>query len=68
MKAGVEDGHLMGWRDKMICENQPAKERQTRGEVPADKWRQLVLRWRWHVERMRGGGGVSRGGEAAAAR
>jgi hypothetical protein len=54
--------------DEMICENQPAKERQTRGEAPADKWRRLVSRRRWHVKRTRGGGGMLRGQEAAAAR
>jgi hypothetical protein len=61
MKVGVEDGHLRWRRDEMICENQPAKERQMRGEVPADKWRQLISRRRRRVKRMRGGGGVSRG-------
>jgi hypothetical protein len=64
MKAGVKDGHLRRQRDEMQCDNQPAKEKQTRGEAPADKkqWRiarqrQLVVRWRWRVERTRGGGG-----------
>jgi hypothetical protein len=61
MKAGVEDGYLRWWHNKMICENQLAKERQMRGEAPADKWRRLVSRRRWHVERTRGRGGVVRG-------
>jgi hypothetical protein len=61
MKAGVEDGHLRQRQDEMICENQPAKERQTKGEAPADKWRWLVLRRRQGVERTRGGGGMLRG-------
>jgi hypothetical protein len=68
MKVGVKDGHLRWWPNEMICENQPAKERQTRGEVPADKWWRLVSRRRRRVKRMRGGGGVSRGREAAAMR
>jgi hypothetical protein len=74
MKTGVEDGHKRRWHDKMICENQPAIERQTRGEVPVDKrrWhvvrqRQLVLRQRQRVERTRDRGRVSRGWVAAAA-
>jgi hypothetical protein len=67
MKAGVEDGHLRRQCNEMTCENQPAKERQMRGEAPADKWRWLILRQRWRVERMRGGGGMLRGQEAAAA-
>jgi hypothetical protein len=67
MKAGVENGHLMQQCNEMICENQPAKEGQARGEAPADKWRWLVLRQRRYVERTRGGGGVSREQEAAAA-
>jgi hypothetical protein len=61
MKAVAEDGHLMRRHDEMICENQPAKERQTRGEAPADKWQQLVSRQRRHVERTRGGGGATTG-------
>jgi hypothetical protein len=67
MKTGVEDGHLRRRRDEMICENKPAKERQTRGEASADKWQWLVSRRRQRVERTRGGGGVSRGQEAVAA-
>ena len=77
MKAGVEDGHLRRRRDEMICENQPSKERQTRGEVPGDKRRRRVARRRRLVarqaacrederrrqraERMRGGGGATTG-------
>jgi hypothetical protein len=73
----VEDGHLRRRRDEMICENQPLKERQTRGEVPGDKrrWRvarrrRLIARQaacrederrRQHAERMRGGGGATTG-------
>ncbi len=56
------------------CENQPEKERQPRGEAPADKRRRRVARQRWlvmrqrlFVERTRDGGSVLRGGEAAAA-
>jgi hypothetical protein len=61
----------------MICENQPSKERQTRGEVPGDKRRWRVARWRrlvtrqaacqedkrrrQHAERRRGGGSVTTG-------
>ncbi len=61
----------------MICENQPSKERQTRGEVPGDKRRWRVVRRRWLIvrqaacredkrrrqraERMRGGGGTATG-------
>jgi hypothetical protein len=67
MKAGVKDGHLRRRRDEMICENQIVKERQTRGEAPADKWRWFISRGRQRVERMRGGGCVSRGQEVAAA-
>ncbi len=78
MKARVKDGHLRRRGDKMICENQPSKERQTRGEVPGDKRRQRVARRRRLVarqaasredkrrrqraERMRGGSGVTTGG------
>jgi hypothetical protein len=58
MKVGVKDGHLRRRHDEMICENQPAKERQTRGETPGDKWWWLVSRWRRRVEKTRGGGGV----------
>jgi hypothetical protein len=65
-EGGGEDGHLRRRHDKMICKNQPAKERQTRGEAPADKWRRLVSRWRRRVERTRGKGGVSRGQEVEA--
>jgi hypothetical protein len=77
MKAGVEDGHLRRRRDEMICENQPSKERQTRGEVPGEKrrWhvarrRRLVARQaacrederrRQRAERMRGSGGATTG-------
>jgi hypothetical protein len=77
MKVGVEDGNLRRQRDEMICENQPSKERQTRGEVPADKRRRCVTRWRWlvarqavcqedkmrrqRVERMRGSSGATTG-------
>jgi hypothetical protein len=77
MKAGVKDGHLRQQRNEMICENQPSKERRTRGEVPGDKRRQRVARqrrlvvrqatcqederWRQHAERTRGGGGVTTG-------
>jgi hypothetical protein len=77
MKAGVEDGHLRQWRDEMICENQPSKERRTRGEVPGDKGRRRVARRRrlvarqaacqedemrrQHAERTRGGGGATTG-------
>jgi hypothetical protein len=61
MKARVEDGHLRRRRNKMICENQPAKERQTRGEAQADKWWRLISRHRRSVERVRGGGGMWRG-------
>ncbi len=77
MKAGVEDGHLRRRRDEMICENQPSKERQTRGEVPGDKrqWRvarrrRLVARQavcqederpRQRAERTRGSGGTTTG-------
>jgi hypothetical protein len=61
MKAGVKDGHLRRRCDEMICENQPAKEKQMRGEAQADKWRWLVLRRRQCVERTRGGDGVLRG-------
>jgi hypothetical protein len=77
MKAGVKDGHLRRQCDEMICENQPSKERQTRGEVPGDKRRRRVMRrrrliarqaacredkrWRQHAERMRGGGGATTG-------
>jgi hypothetical protein len=77
MKAGVEDGHLRRWRDEMICENQPSKERQTRGEVLENKrwWRvarrrRLVARQaacrederrRQHAERTRGGSGATTG-------
>jgi hypothetical protein len=61
----------------MICENQPSKERQTRGEVSADKrrWRvarrrRLVARQaacgedkrrRQRAKRTRGGGGTTTG-------
>jgi hypothetical protein len=61
----------------MICENQPSKERQTRGEVPGDKRRWCVARPRWLIvrqaacredkrqrqraERMRGGSGATTG-------
>jgi hypothetical protein len=77
MKVGVKDGHLRRGCDKMICENQPSKERQTRGEVPGDKRqrhvarrRRLVARQaacqederrRQHAERTRGGGGATTG-------
>ncbi len=77
MKAGVEDGHLRQRRNEMICENQPSKERQTRGEVPGDKRRRRVARrrrlvarqaacqedemQRQRAERMRGGGGTITG-------
>jgi hypothetical protein len=77
MKAWVEDGHLRRRCDEMICENQPSKERQTRGEVPGDKRRQRVARrrqlvarqaacrederWRQCAERTRGGGGATTG-------
>jgi hypothetical protein len=77
MKAGVKDGHLRWLRDEMICENQPSKERQTRGEAPGDKRQRCVARRRRLVarqaacrederrrqcaERTRGGGGVTTG-------
>jgi hypothetical protein len=77
MKAGVKDGHLRRRRDEMICENQPSKEKQTRGEVPGDKRRWQVVRrrrliarqaacrederWRQCAERTRAGGGVTTG-------
>jgi hypothetical protein len=68
MKVGVKDGHLRRQRDKMICENQPAKERQKGGEAPADKRRRRVMRWRRPVlrrrrrdERTRGSGGATIG-------
>ncbi len=77
MKAGVKDGHLRQRRNEMICENQPSKERQTRGEVPGDKRRRRVARRRQLVarqaaclederqrqcaERTRGGGGATTG-------
>jgi hypothetical protein len=77
MKVGVEDGHLRRWRDEMICENQPSKERQTRGEVPGDKRRRRVARrrrlivrqaacqedkrQRQRAERTGGGGSVTTG-------
>ncbi len=77
MKVGVKDGHLRQRRDEMICENQLSKERQTRGEVPGDKRRRCVARWRWlaarqaacqedkrqrqRTERTRGGGGATTG-------
>jgi hypothetical protein len=77
MKAGVEDGHLRRRRDEMICENQPSKERQTRGEVLGDKRRRHVgrrrrlvarqavcqedERRRQRAERTRGGSGVTTG-------
>jgi hypothetical protein len=77
MKAGVKDGHLRWRHNKMICENQPSKERQTRGEVPGDKRRWRVARRRWLIarqaacrederqrqcaERTRGGGGATAG-------
>ncbi len=77
MKAGVEDGHLRRRHDEMICENQPSKERQTRGEVPGDKRRRRVVRrrrlvarqaacrederQRQRAERTRGGGGATTG-------
>jgi hypothetical protein len=75
MKAGVEDGNLRRQRDEMICENQPSKERQTRGEVPGDKRGGGMLRGgggssqgRLRVKRTRGGGSMLKGQEAAAAR
>ena len=52
MKVQVKDGHLRQRRDEMICENQPSKERQTRGEVPGDKRRQHVTRQRRLVARQ----------------
>jgi hypothetical protein len=77
MKAGVEDGHLRRQCDEIICENQPSKERQTKGEVPGDKRRRRVTRQRQLVarqavcqederrrqraERTRGGGGAKSG-------
>ncbi len=39
-------------RGDMICENQPSKERQTRGEVPGDKRRRRVARRRRLVSRQ----------------
>ncbi len=62
---------------KKICENQPSKERQMRGEVPGDKRRRHVARRRQLVarqaacredkrrrqraEKTRGGGGATTG-------
>jgi hypothetical protein len=52
----------------MQCDNQLVKERQIRGELPADKRgrcivrrRRLVARWKRRVERTRGGGSVTTG-------
>jgi hypothetical protein len=68
MKAGVKDGHLRWRHDGMRCDNQPVKERQTRGEMPADKRQRHIARRRWFVvrqrqcvEKMRGGGGATTG-------
>jgi hypothetical protein len=77
MKAGVKDGHLRRRHDEMICENQPSKERQTRGEVPGHKRQRRVARLRrlfarqaacqedkrrrQRAERTRGGSGATTG-------
>jgi hypothetical protein len=68
MKTGVKDGHFRRRHDEMGCDNQPTKERQTRGEALADKRRWRIARQRCLdgrqkrcVERSRGGGGATTG-------